>query len=371
MRLGEKLRYVREKLGMTQVEVAKRTSIVNSSISSFESNDREPSLGQLELLASTYHYPVSFFLLDEPVNESVVVWMKEPPEPLRQQIEAKFVRRCQQYRNLEVWLNEPRGAERALSWRSMIKKVPSSRHEVESLARNVAREMGLGDRPGEVLLRVLKEVYGVKIFHLSLEGLTTSASTFDRSFGPAILLNQDRHRWYRSMDVAVQFFYLMSWDVFRFGVNGKRAASAEEDLLALLFAYCLLMPRESMTAALEAVLSEQRTATFQQLEGIARQFDVPFSAMIRWLGVLYGEDEEKTGRFIEGSRAALAQLPARPGTTPDRYPERYIALAVKALRQGEMSPRRFAEYLEIPPSRVDEYMDVHEPEPLELSAGRA
>ena len=90
MPLSERLRYARARTGLTGSQVRDRTSIGESSLSEFENGKREPSLAQLQKLASAYRRPLAFFLSDEPIpEEAAVLWREEPADS--KEIEARFL----------------------------------------------------------------------------------------------------------------------------------------------------------------------------------------------------------------------------------------------------------------------------------------
>lgn len=70
-RLAERLREVREYLGLSQEFVAKQTGIPRVAISAIENGKRRVEALELSSLAALYKYPVTYFLegaLDEPAS---------------------------------------------------------------------------------------------------------------------------------------------------------------------------------------------------------------------------------------------------------------------------------------------------------------
>lgn len=62
MNMGEKLKTLRVEMGLTQTQVAKRTGVVVSAISAYESGMRYPSYKVLIKLAALYHVTTDFLL---------------------------------------------------------------------------------------------------------------------------------------------------------------------------------------------------------------------------------------------------------------------------------------------------------------------
>ena len=347
MALAERLRYARERAGLTGVQVHERVGIGESSLSEFENGKREPKLSQLHILGKAYGRPVTFFLADGPIPREVVLWREVPPEGF-EETENCFLRLCHQYHNLEVWTDEAAPGDLPYE------KADATSYEYPdavALAKRVRDELQLGDRPGQVLLRILEEVLRVKVFHSEFEPSGTAVSTKSETFGPAILLNTSNVRWRRNFDLAHELFHLLTWDTFRHGAEQPGAvASKPEDSLATCFASNLLMPSDVTGVEIERH-SKDGSVSCEVLYDIARQFDVSTDALLWRAHMLYRmpSDTEKTRKDIE----TVSRWEATHGTrsqedaTPPKYPDRYWALGLKALRRGVISTGRFAEYMDI------------------------
>ena len=138
----------------------------------------------------------------------------------------------------------------------------------ENLARDVRKQLGLGDRPGIDLLRALEEECGVKVFHRAFEPSGVAASTKSPSFGFAVLLNSKHVRWRRNFDLAHELFHLLTWDVFHSEESEFSGPDKREEKLADVFAANLLMPAEAVRAA----VNRRGPLTYEALFGIAREF---------------------------------------------------------------------------------------------------
>lgn len=344
MTLAERLKHARGKAGITLREVEERTGIGQSSLSEYEAGKRVPRLAQLQSLADVYRRSISFFLAEgEPVPE-VVLWRKRPEGAVAADLEAKFLRLCEQYHNLEVWCVERRPGELPFATG---KPADFSYREAERLAYEVRAKLKLGDRPGQSLLPVLEEVCGVKLFHLSFEPSGTAASTVSETFGSAVLLNANNVRWRRNFDLAHELFHLLTWNVFRTQNDDDGiVASDREESLANSFAGNLLMPADVTRMAVNDAIENDKIG-FDDLFAIARQFDVSVEALLWRIHALYRREEKDTRRAIERSQASAHFWEERERDDPPTRPARFVALAIKALRTGQLSQGRLAEYLGI------------------------
>lgn len=61
-RIGERIRQFRKSFGLTQAELAERSSVDDMTISRLETGVRAPSLDQPERLSAVFNVPVSHFL---------------------------------------------------------------------------------------------------------------------------------------------------------------------------------------------------------------------------------------------------------------------------------------------------------------------
>ena len=90
--------------------------------------------------------------------------------------------------------------------------------------------------------------------------------------------------------------------------------------------------------------------TFESLYDVAREFDVSVDSVLWRMHILYGRglaNSDKTKEDIERAKVLAPLLEEREDRKPHLWPARYHALAIKALRRGELATGRFAEYLNI------------------------
>lgn len=350
MGIAERLKYARQRAALTLEQVSERTGIGPSSTSEFENSRREPSLSQLHALATAYQRSVAFFLEEGDIPRETVLW-REKPASEAEQIEAYFLRLCKQYHNLECWTDNhqqpslPFASGQPEDWNYV---------QAERLAKDIRCELSLGDRPAFSLLSVLEEVCGVRVFHLSFEPTGTAASTLNDSWGAGILLNTGNVRWRRNFDLAHELFHLLTWPVFRSAADDATSLAADEneERLAGSFAASLLMPADAITAAFAQRTRAGRKLGYEGLYELARQFDVSAKAVL-WrlhnLRLLAERVDTDQVKDIAGQLASIASIyeERRETETPAKWPERYEALAIQALRSGNISIGRFAEYMEV------------------------
>lgn len=359
MGLAARLKQLRNRLGLTLPVVHERSGIAVSSLSEFENDKREPSVSQLQKLADVYEVALTSLFDAAPVANGLLLWRDRPASPTDNQIQARFEKLCKQYLNLENWTGEFSGD----SFEELfIDSFPGDYPAVERMAHEIGKKMGLGERPGDSLLRVLEEVYGVKVFHLDLGHGVSSACTISDSFGPAILLNRNSKPWRRIFDLGHELFHLVTWKA-RQAVDS--VASEKEEKRANVFASRILLPDEPFRDAIEEIMDAGKVS-YDDMDGVAREFGVSLEAICWRIKSVYRTPSEKIREMIEAVKI-FSELPERSGDVPSEFPHRYNSLAVKALRRGEISSAKFADYVGINISEVSDYSAPHVPAPVEIA----
>ena len=356
MCLSERLREVRSGLKLTLEAVAQQTGLGISTLSEFESGKREPRIGQLKQLADAYHRSVSYFLDESVPPAELVLWRERPPSPTAEQMQARLVELADQYHTLEVLCEQ--GSDMDLP-RCEINAKTFGYPAAGRLAHRVRNDLGLGDRPGQTLLRVLEEVCNVKVFHLDFEPSGTAACTLADRYGAAVLLNSRNAPWRRTFDLAHELFHLITWRVFRHQETSDSAeASPQEEKFATCFARNLLMPEEVFRGAVDSQRGASGRVDADGLCEVAREFDVSVEAVLWQIGFVYNIPSEKVRGYLDQLRPRMASWDQIARATPPERPSRFFALGRQALRKGLISTGRYAEYVGI--SRRDAMKVVEE-----------
>jgi len=242
--LAERLKFARQSMKLTLDDVESRTSVGASTLSEFENDKREPRLPQLKELADLFHRTTAFFLEEGPLPSEVVLWRQKPQSPNAEVLQAHLLRLAEQYHLLEQWCES---FERLQIPFAAGQSDGFGYQQAEKLAHDFRNIHGLGERPGQSLLRVVEEICKIKVFHIAFEPSGSAACTLDATFGAAILLNSKNVRWRRNFDLAHELFHLLTWKIFRKpGEESFTEASALEENLATCFAHNLLMPQEPL-----------------------------------------------------------------------------------------------------------------------------
>jgi len=362
--LSDRLKYARQAINLTLADVEAQTEIGSSTLSEFENGKREPRLPQLKALADLYHRATSFFLEDGPPPKEIVLWRQRPTSPAAESIRAELLLLAEQYHNLERWCDDfeelklPAASGSPEQFRYA---------QAEKLAHDFRTKHGLGERPGQSLLRVLEEVCKVKVFHMPFEPTGSAACTYSDRYGAAILLNSNSVRWCRNFDLAHELFHLLTWNIFRQGdASLSVEASVQEEKLATCFARNLLMPQEPLRIAVDSLLNDRTRLSFDDLFEVARQFDVSVEALLWQMVFIYNLPNDAVQEKIEQFRDRMSFWDRRQHDTPPTRPLRFEALANEALRKGLISTGRYAEYLGITRRQAMRQMEQEAPDDAEV-----
>ncbi|MEE8467074.1 MAG: ImmA/IrrE family metallo-endopeptidase, partial [Planctomycetota bacterium] len=123
-------------------------------------------------------------------------------------------------------------------------------------------------------------------------------------------------------------------------------AEDREENFANVFAANLLMPDEPFRLAVERRMAEPDPDQLGQVHAIAREFDVSVPAVLERMEFLFRLRDESAAALQVWRRTSRLFEDRGGEPLPDR-PDRFRALALRALRAGELSTGRFAEYMGI------------------------
>ena len=355
MDLSEKLKAARTRLSLTLENVSERSGIAVSALSEFENAKREPKVAQLKKLADVYRRSGGFFLDESPFPTQCVLWRERPNSPYAEDLQATLVDLAEKFHNLEILGEQHFPMELpTVAGSSQNFRYP----QAGALARKVRSELGLGDRPGQTLLRVLEEVCNAKVFHIAFEPTGSAACSMSDEFGAAILLNANSVRWRRNFDLAHELFHLLTWKIFRHDAEeNSEVASDDEEKLATCFARNLLMPEEVFREAIDAQRGSSKSVGVDGLFEVAREFDVSAEAVLWQASFVFGLPGDKVKEVTEIIRPQVNQWETRESDQPPTRPVRYVALCKQALRKGLISTGRYAEYLGISRREAMRYVE--------------
>ncbi|MHC4214193.1 MAG: hypothetical protein ACYSWP_12550, partial [Planctomycetota bacterium] len=105
--------------------------------------------------------------------------------------------------------------------------------------------------------------------------------------------------------------------------------------------------------------------SYDQLDDIARKFDVSLESLIWRMHYLFDYKESVTD-YVEAAKKYTQAGHRKYGPQPPTLPERYRSLAIKAYRNGGISIGRFAKLMNINRTEAEQFIPGREPDNAEV-----
>ncbi|MBV6522549.1 MAG: hypothetical protein MNPFHGCM_02697 [Gemmatimonadaceae bacterium] len=337
---------------MTQEAVADRLHVSRSAVSDIEAGKRAVSATELVALADMFGQSLEQLLgLEETrvVDDEFMFRVSSAPVESRPAL-AAWVGLCEAY----AWLEAELGEKRIEDLRPRTEPLDSFEVAAE-LAEEERSRLGLGPTPAHVLLGVLENRLGVKVFFRDLDEGLSGASVVSSRFGAAILVNGRHSPGRRAFTLAHEYFHLIArGPVVGVGRPGPLhwcdSAPATEskpkvEQLADAFAGRLLMPREPFIERLRWAMSRSGTVDERSIIGVARHFGVSVQAVFVQLAV---QKLVPWSLAMDTYRAERVQESiAGAGPEMGLAPERFRRLVLIAYERGIVSRGKVAELLDV------------------------
>jgi len=341
--LAERIRAAREKIGLTQNQLAEMAGFSSAQIiSQIEKAERDIKAWELFNLARALKTDVAEILSEgAPVPVAQVLWRKTPKQN-RQLLESDFLQRCQEYALVEKLCSVKIDAE-----------LPTIQEDLSAIKFSDAERLGkqtrdvlkLGNRPASCLSDMLENKFGIKIWYFNM-GEEGSAASTKGAFGMGVLINADEAPWRRNYSFAHELFHLLTWETMASNDITKGQLSEHIEKLADIFASNLLLPDKEINNTLKARVQDNKIEYADLIE-IAREFGVSTRALLWRLKNLHYIKTEDVQRIDDSPDLKQLDHNIRMGTwnRPPDIPERFVGLAFMAYKNGKLSRAKLAELL--------------------------
>jgi len=379
--LGERLRRLRERQGITQETMAKWLGVSRSTLGSIESGEKQPGLSVLESLAYHLGCDPKYLLQDSGDIDPLLVMLRADPRLQESEEDKESVRKCihlsREIAYLEGILGIDRGEVSSIRYPSInLEDKLDAIRQGERAAEHERRRLGLGDAPIENMISLLEG-----------EGIITSQVPLEVNIsGVSILSGRDlfifvnrthpvaRRRFSMAHEYAHALFDLR--EDARFIISLDNEGGILREVRANAFAASLLAPEagcrafvlasgkgrhsrvEYLAPSGEEVIQakERNLAAEQSLQPydillIARRFGISAETAAYRLVNLRLLNDEPRDRFLEdlksGALTSLRKLIPDPGWYEDKedfsFSSRLLGLALEARRRGAISTGRLVE----------------------------
>ncbi len=342
--LGERIRSLRKKLGITQQAFAKQVGFsAHQIVSEIERGGRDVKAWELVKIADALHTEVQYLIAgDKPVSARVL-W-RDYPEEGATAIEASFLKRCRQYHGLESLLGIT--PKRDLPVVQLNPETASYDNAILA-ARDVANTLDLGGRPAASLIAVLEGDYSVKIWYEDLAEAGSAASAVG-DFGYGILMHREQAPWRRNFSFAHELFHLVTRDtISKESVGDDHDLAEKVERLADEFAANLLLPADVLEVEIKARIRDGKVS-YGDLVELARDFDVSTEALLWRMVHCRRLTADQVRAVLNDPRFRSTDRSTMPANwrQPAPLPERFVRLAFLAYKRARLSRARLAQLLE-------------------------
>lgn len=343
--VGLRLTEARKARGVTQEEAAKHLGCSRPTLIAIEKGTRHPKSEEIVKLAGLYGQKVSDIVRPgEPLSDlqphlrAVASQMKVDESEIGEGI-ASIQRFAENYRRLEVMLSVSLPT-------NYPEVVTIGRGNPVSLAEDVAdqerRRLGVGDQPVVHLRSLLEAEVGLRIAYEDLPSRVAGMFAFSSELGGVILVNRKHPPERRRATMLHEYGHLIT-DRFKPGIDylsypGRKPAN---ERFAEAFAMAFLMPSTSVRRRFNQIVNDSGDFQISDLCRLSHFFYVSVEAMTLRLEGLRMipkgvRDHLKESRFKVRRAAEMLNLEDHP-IADNRFPDRYMYLAVQAYDRGELS----------------------------------
>lgn len=261
----ERLRFARERRGLTKKALAETAGLDSKTITVYESDDKNstPTLSSLEKLAQALGYPISFFQKDDALELKADAVSFRAATKLSKKNEYAAIRAGELAKELNHWLESqfslPANATPAFE--------PEDFGDPSTAAAMLRQQWQLGERSISNMVHLL-ESKGIRVFSLAENCLDVDAFSFWEGNTPYILLNTMKSPERSRFDAAHELGHLV---MHKFAENKGPEAERQANQFASEF----LMPESSAKSILRP------WPTLQQLIQQKKNWKVSLAALVR------------------------------------------------------------------------------------------
>jgi Zn-dependent peptidase ImmA (M78 family)/transcriptional regulator with XRE-family HTH domain len=351
--IGLRLAEARKARGVTQEDAAIHLGCSRPTLIAIEQGLREPKGEEIVVLAKLYGRKVSDLVRPgEPLAD-----LQPHLRAVARQMKADGLDVAEGIAALQRFAEDYRRLERILSV-SLPTNYPEvvtiGRGNPVSLAEDVAdqerRRLGVGDQPVIHLRSLLEAEVGLRIAYEELPSRVAGMFAYSSEMGGVILVNRKHPPERRRATMLHEYGHLIT-DRFRPGIDylsypGRKPAN---ERFAEAFSMAFLMPSTSVRRRFNRIVNESGDFQISDLCRLSHFYYVSVEAMtlrLEGLGLIPKgvRDHLKEARFEARRAVRLLNLQQHP-VKDDRFPDRYVFLAVQAFDQGELSEGELAALL--------------------------
>jgi len=353
--LGNKLKEIRENLGLKLEEASKKIGIKNyQTLISIENGEREIKASELYKFSKAYFTSIPELLNEKTVkSQECILWRNAPEKNKKKQLENKILFKAKHYHLLEELLEVEKKSN--YFFNLSLEDIREN-SDIDELSEKTRKLLSLGNRPAFSLQKILEQKYKIKILFESIpDGSALTIHSDD--LGDIIVINSNEAPWRRNFDLAHELFHLMTIDIIPIE-EMKNDEDLFEDIekKADNFAAILLIPEDEFRSELNERLKGQKNIQFSDIVDIALDFGVSTQALLYRMANLRMFKWEKVKELLNDSNLEINKNIRSDKWGEKPQSERFISLSVRCLRKGLISRGKFAEMVNIDRCDIDSFI---------------
>ncbi len=362
VQMGERLRAVRSRAGLTQEAAAEKLKIARTTLLALEKGQRRMRIEELKSIAEVYGISTNEFFRKDPASITLVPRFRaiatlDPKDAdeaatllndlAMAQVELESIL------GIGFFPNYP--PERPLG-------AGDIREQAEDLAIEVRQRLGIGLSAIPDIVSLMELEFGVRIFVRPLKsGSISGLFAFDEKIGACILLNKNHPRERRALTAAHELAHLIATRRRPDVVEFRGGAQSREERFAVAFSFALLMPAALVRRRFGDLQREGGAFSPRQLILLAHQLGVSEEALCRRLEELRlipgGTWDSLRDRGFSGDMARRV-LGDKASENENVVPPRLWFLAGEAHRRNLLTEGQLARMLKVDRLEVRVILDA-------------
>jgi Zn-dependent peptidase ImmA (M78 family)/DNA-binding XRE family transcriptional regulator len=365
-RLGQRLSEARQARGLTQQEAADYLQCSRPILIAIEKGTRQAKPDEIVKLASLYGRTVHELVRPgEPVSDlqphlRAAVSRVEPGNEEMERAVTELQKFAENYRELEELMGMP------MTYNYPPEITLTDHIRVAVLAEDIGvrerNRLGLGDQPIYALREILETDVGLRIMYSDLPSRIAGMYAYAGDIGCCIVINRRHPANRRRASLAHEYGHVII-DRYSPGIDylTLQGRKPTNEKFAESFGMSFLMPATSVRRRFNEIVSTKGDFQVADLCRLSHLYFVSIEAMAYRFESLQlippGTIQHlRESQFPVREARTILELPEQPEAN-DRYPSRYVYLAVQAYEQAKISEGQLATFLNVDPVTAREIVE--------------